>query len=45
MAAPINYVLRQFEGNINTGDPTGIKLYLQATNQIYKEADKLDIPV
>ena len=31
MADPINYMLRTFEGNINTGDPTGIKLYLQAT--------------
>ena len=24
MAAPINYVISPFEGNINSGDPTGI---------------------
>ena len=40
MADPINYMLRTFEGNINTGYPTGIKLYLQATKEIYKESDK-----
>ena len=33
MAAPINYVLRQFEGNINTGDPTGIKT-LSSSNKL-----------
>ena len=45
MADTINYVLSQFEGNIHSGDPTGIKLYLQATKEIDKEADKLDISV
>ena len=39
----VNYVIIPFEGNINTGYPTGIKLYLQATTEIGKEADKLDI--
>ena len=29
MAAPINYVLIPFEGNINPGGPKGLKLYLQ----------------
>ena len=41
----INYVLSLFEGNINPGDPMGIKLYLQTTNQIDKEYDKLYISV
>ena len=45
MADTINYVLIQFEGNIHSGDPTVIKLYLQATKEIDKEADKLDISV
>ena len=45
MAAPINYVLRTFEGNINTGYPTGLKIYPQATKYIDKESDKLDISV
>ena len=26
----VNYVLILFEGNINHGDPTGLKLYLEA---------------
>ena len=30
MSDPINYVLSQLEGNINTGYTMGIKLYLQA---------------
>ena len=41
MADPINYMLRTFEGNINTGYPTGIKLYIQWTKWIDKETDKL----
>ena len=46
MAEPVmNYVLIPFKGNINTGDPQGIKLYFQATTQIDKESDKLDISV
>ena len=46
MAAPVvNFVLSTFEGNINLGYPQGIKLYLQETTQIDKEADKLDISV
>ena len=45
MAAPIIYVLSSFEGNINTGYPTEIKLHLQATKEIDKEAEKLDISV
>ena len=45
MADPINYVLIQFEGNINHVDTTGLKLYLQSIRKIDKEADKLDISV
>ena len=46
MAHPVvNYVISPFEGNINPGDPKGIKLYLKATNQIDKESEKLDISV
>ena len=45
MAAPVKYVLRSFEGNINPGYPQGIKLYLQATHDIDKEADKFNISV
>ena len=41
----MNYVLIPFKGNINPGDPQGIKLYLQATKDIDKEADELDISV
>ena len=41
--AALNYVLIPSEGNINPGYPTGIKLYLQATKEIDKETDKLDI--
>ena len=41
--ADVNYLLSAFEGNINHGDPTGIKLYLQATKDIDKETDKLYI--
>ena len=37
MAAPVaNYVLSPFKGNINPGYPQGIKIYLQATKEIYK---------
>ena len=43
--AAANYVLRPFEGNINPRNPTGLKLYLQATKEIDKETDKLDISV
>ena len=32
----VNYVLIPFEGNINPEDPTGIRLYLQATKEIDK---------
>ena len=45
MAAPMNYVLIPFEGNINPGYTQGLKLYLQATQEIYKEAEKFDISV
>ena len=34
-----------FEGNINSGYPTGLKLNLQETREIYKETYKLDISV
>ena len=45
MADLVNCILSLFEEKINPGDITGIKLYLQATKEIYKEDDKLDIPV
>ena len=46
MEAPVvNYVLIPFKGNINPGDPQGIKLYLQATKEIEKESHKLDVKV
>ena len=45
MTAPINYVLSPFEGNINTGDQTGLKLCLRATKEIEKKYDKLYISV
>ena len=41
VAAVENYVLIPFEGNINHGYPQGIKNYLQATKETYKEAGKL----
>ena len=41
----VNYLLSPFEGNINDGDRMGLKLYLQATKEIYKETNKLDISV
>ena len=41
--AAVNYVLSPFEGNINLGDPTGIKLYLQTIKEIDKETEKRDI--
>ena len=45
MAAPVKCMLSPFKGNINPGDPKGIKLYPQSTNQIDKEAYKFDILV
>ena len=36
MAAPVNYVLSPFKGNIIPEDPIGIKLYLQAKKEMYK---------
>ena len=41
----VNYVLIPFEGDTKYGDPMGLKLYLQATNDIDKETYRLDIPV
>ena len=43
MDDPINYVLKPFEGNINPKYPMGIKLYIQETNKIDEETNKLDI--
>ena len=45
MVAILNYVIIPFEGNINPGDPEGLKLYLQATKDIENESDKWDISV
>ena len=41
--ADVNYVFILFEDNINHGDPTGLKLFIQATKEIDKQTDKLDI--
>ena len=41
----VKYMLIPFEWYINTGYQQELKLYLQATKDIDKEADKLDIPV
>ena len=41
----VNDVIRPFEGNINPGYPTGIKVDIQPTKQIDKENDKLYISV
>ena len=42
MAAPVvNYFISSFEGNINPGYPQGIKLYLQETKYMDKEANKV----
>ena len=43
MAAEVNYVLIPSEENITPGDPKGLKIYLRATKEVEKEADKLDI--
>ena len=42
-ATVLNYVIIPFEGNINPGDPQGLRLYLQSTKEVDKEYDKLDI--
>ena len=44
-ATVVNYVLTSFEGKINPGDTQGLKVYPQATKEIDKEADKVDITV
>ena len=41
MESPVEYVLIPSEGNVNHGDPQGLKLYLQAIKEIEKESDKL----
>ena len=43
--AAVNNVLSIFEGNINPGDQTGIKIYLQETEEIDKDTDKIDVSV
>ena len=43
MADSVNYVISLFKDNMNTGYPQGIKLYLQATKDIEREYEKLDI--
>ena len=40
-----NYVLIPFEGSISHVDPLGIKLHLQSTKDIDKEAGKFGISV
>ena len=41
--ADVNYFLILFEDNINHGDPTGLNFFIQATKEIDKQTDKLDI--
>ena len=41
----MKYLLRQFEGNIDSRYPQGIKIYLQATKEIDSKSDKLYILV
>ena len=41
--AAVNCVLIPSEGNINHGDPTGLKYFLQETKEIDKETNGLDI--
>ena len=43
--AAVNLVPIPFEGSINPGDPTGIKLYFQANKEIDEGIGKLDILV
>ena len=45
IAAPTNYVIGPFEGKINTGYTTGIKIYPQSTKEKNKETENLDISV
>ena len=45
MSVPVNYLLGPFEGSVDTGYPKGIKINFQATKEIDKDADKLDISV
>ena len=45
MAAWVSFVLGPFEENILTGDQQGLRLYIQATKDIDKESDKIDITV
>ena len=41
----VKYVLSPFEGSINHGDTTGLKLYLQSTKGVYKANYKIYILV
>ena len=41
----VNYEFSPFEGNIYPGYPTGLKVYLQSTKDIYKETNRLYISV
>ena len=45
VAPGMKYLLRLFDGNINTGNPQFIKINLQETKEIDKESEKLYIPV
>ena len=44
-AQVVNYVLIPFEGNINPGDPQGLKIYPQTTKDIDKEYDRLNFSI
>ena len=41
----VNYVVSPLKMNINHGHSKGLKIYLQATKEIDKQTDKLDISV
>ena len=43
--AAVNYVVIPFEGNINPGHPTGLKIYFQETKEMDKETYKINILV
>ena len=41
--AVVNYVLSIFEGDTNPGDPQGLKIYIQATSEIEKYLEKIEL--
>ena len=41
----VNDMIIPFEGNINPGNPMGLRIDIQATKEIDKETEKIDISV